>query len=165
MRHTCERPLPVLKRLQDNPQAYFFCSVWVLTLLFLEWFSNNCQCINSHCIPLILSACECRVERWMRLCRSVFDPSRNNCRRICSEASPIRGAWIRAILMAYGERGNGKQTHHHTIDCQQQQNQQDSCNILMGDFGNMMNITPNARSDQWEIYNLLTCIINDIQSI
>ena len=69
--------------------------------------------------------------------------------------SPIRGAWIRAILMAYGERGNGKQTHHHTIDCQQQQNQQDSCNILMGDFGNMMNITPNARSDQWEIYNLL----------
>ena len=96
---------------------------------------------------------------------SASDPSRNNCRRICSEASPIRGVWIRAILMAYGERGNGKQTHHHTIDCQQQQNQQDSCNILMGDFGNMMNITPNARSDQWEIYNLLTCIINDIQSI
>ena len=58
--------------------------------------------------------------------------------------------------MAYGERGNGKQTHHHTIDCHPQQNQQDSCNILMGDFGNMMNITPNARSDQWEIYNLLT---------
>eukprot|EP00956_Cyclotella_meneghiniana_P009457 scaffold13079_cov71-Cyclotella_meneghiniana.AAC.3 len=65
------------------------------------------------------------------------------------EASPIRGAWIRAILMAYGERGNGKQTHHHTIDCQQQQNQQVSCIILMGDFGNIMtNIKPNARSDQ-----------------
>ena len=40
-----------------------------------------------------------------------------------------------------------------------------SNNKLMGDIGNMMNLTPEARSDGRELYNLLTSILNDLTNL
>lgn len=37
-----------------------------------------------------------------------------------------------------------------------------SNNALRGDIGNMMNLTPEARSDGKELYELLTCLLSDI---